>query len=104
MLLVNVDFVTGKKLKTLGLVKGSMIQTKNLFVDIGQGFKSMLGGKLGAYTAMMDKARAMATDNMIAEAQKLGADAIINVRYATSAVAPTAAEVIAYGTAVKFIK
>jgi len=104
MLLVNTDFITDRKLQTLGLVKGSSIRTRNVFVDVGQAFKNMIGGELRSYTGMMDTARKQATERMIEEAKKSGADAIINVRYSTSTVAPAAAEVIVYGTAVKFLK
>ncbi|MBP5749648.1 MAG: YbjQ family protein [Firmicutes bacterium] len=103
MLLVNTDYITGKELEMLGIVKGSTIQTRNLGRDITQGFKSLVGGELKAYTEMMNEARALATKRMVEEAEALGADAVVNVRYASSSVMDTAAEVIAYGTAVKFI-
>src|SRR5699024_7797177 len=103
MILVNTDFITDKEFKTLEVVKGSTIQTKHLGKDIGQGFKHLVGGELKAYTAMMNDARALATKRMVEEAESLGGDAIINVRYSTSAVTQGAAEVIVYGTAVKFI-
>ena len=102
MILVNTDYITGKELETIGLVKGSTIQSKNLGRDITQALKSMLGGELKAYTDMMNEARALATKRMVDEAEKLGADGIVNIRYASSSVMQSAAEVIAYGTAVKF--
>jgi len=102
MILVNTDYISGKELEMLGLVKGSTIQTKNIGRDITQSFKTLVGGELGAYTQMMNDARALATKRMVAEAEALGADAIVNVRYASSAVMQGAAESIAYGTAVKF--
>lgn len=102
MILVNTDYISGKELEMLGLVKGSTIQTKNIGRDITQSFKTIVGGELKAYTEMMNYARSLATDRMVEEAGKLGADAVVNVRYATSAVMQGAAEVIAYGTAVKF--
>ena len=102
MLIVNTDYITGKDLEMLGLVKGSTIQTKNIGRDITQSLKTIVGGELGAYTQMMNEARQLATDRMIEEARFLGADAVVNVRYATSAVMQGAAEVMAYGTAVKF--
>ena len=102
MLIVNTDFITGKELETIGLVKGSTIQSKNIGKDLGQGFKSLVGGELKSYTKMMNEARDLATDRMIEEAQTLGADAVINVRY-SSAVMQGAAEIIVYGTAVKFL-
>jgi uncharacterized protein YbjQ (UPF0145 family) len=103
MILVNTDFITGKELETLTLVKGSTIQSKHLGKDISQSFKTLVGGELTAYNEMMNEARAIATKRMVAEAEALGADAIINIRYASSAVMQGAAEVIVYGTAVKFL-
>ncbi|MDD4312202.1 MAG: YbjQ family protein [Eubacteriales bacterium] len=102
MILVNTDYITGKELEMLGLVKGSTIQTKNIGRDITQGFKTLVGGELTAYNEMMNDARALATKRMVSEAEALNADAIVNIRYASSAVMAGAAEVIAYGTAVKF--
>ena len=103
MILVNTDYISGKSFEMLGLVKGSTIQSKNIGKDITQGFKTLVGGELKAYTEMMNEARALATKRMAAEAEELGADAVVNVRYASSAVMQGAAEVMAYGTAVKFI-
>lgn len=103
MILVNTDYITGKKLEMLSLVKGSTIQSKNIGRDITQGLKTLIGGELGAYTEMMNDARALATQRMTEEAEALGADAVVNIRYATSAIMQGAAEVIAYGTAVKFV-
>lgn len=102
MILVNTDYISGREMETLGLVKGSTIQTKNIGRDITQSFKTLVGGELKAYTQMMDDARALATKRMVEEAEALGADGIVNVRYASSAVMQGAAEVITYGTAVKF--
>ena len=102
MILVNTDYINGKELEMLGLVKGSTIQSKNVGKDITQGFKTLVGGELKGYTEMMNEARALATKRMVEEAEKLGADAIVNIRYASAAVMQGAAEVMAYGTAVKF--
>ena len=102
MILVNTDYITGKELEMLGLVKGITIQSKNIGRDITQSFKTIIGGELGAYTEMMNEAREIATKRMVAEAEQMGADAVVNIRYASSAVMQGAAEVIAYGTAVKF--
>ncbi len=102
MILVNTDYVSGKELETLGLVQGSTIQSKNIGRDITQGFKTLVGGELKAYTDMMNEARALATKRMVREAESLGADGVVNIRYASSTVMQGAAEVIAYGTAVKF--
>lgn len=101
MILVNTDYISGKELEMIGLVKGSTIQSKNLGKDITQGFKTLVGGELKAYTEMMNEARALATKRMVEEAEALNADAIVNIRYASSAVMQGAAEVMAYGTAVK---
>ena len=103
MILVNTDYISGKEFEMLGLVKGSTIQTKHLGKDIGQSFKHLMGGELKAYNEMMNDARALATKRMVEEAERLGADAVVNIRYASSAVMQGAAEVIAYGTAVKFV-
>ena len=103
MILVNTDFITGKELQTLSLVKGSTIQSKNIGKDIAQSFKTLVGGELKAYNEMMNDARALATKRMVEEAETLKADAIVNIRYASSAVMQGAAEVIVYGTAVKFV-
>ncbi len=103
MILVNTDYISGKNLEMLGLVKGSTIQSKNIGRDITQSFKTIVGGELGAYTEMMNDARALATKRMAAEAEAMGADAVVNVRYASAAIMQGAAEVMAYGTAVKFV-
>lgn len=103
MVLVNTDYITGKNFEMLGLVKGSTIQSKNIGKDITQSFKTLVGGELKAYTQMMDEARALATRRMEEEAEALGADAVINIRFASAAVMQGAAEIVAYGTAVKFV-
>ncbi len=103
MLLVNTDYITGKELEMLGLVKGSTIQSKHMGKDITQGFKTLVGGELTSYNEMINEARALATKRMVEEASALGADAVVNIRYASSAIIQGAAEVIAYGTAVKYI-
>lgn len=102
MILVNTDYITGKELEMLGLVRGSTIQCKNVGRDITQGLKTLVGGELTAYNEMMNEARALATKRMVEEAEQLGADAVVNIRYASAAVMQGAAEVIAYGTAVRF--
>ena len=102
MILVNTDYIAGKDLEMLGLVKGSTIQTKHLGKDIGAGFKTLVGGELTSYNEMMNEARALATKRMVEEAETLGADAVVNIRYASASVMAGAAEVMAYGTAVKF--
>ena len=102
MILVNTDYISGKELETLSLVKGSTIQSKHIGKDLANSFKTLVGGELTSYNDMMNEARAIATKRMVKEAEELGADAIVNIRYASSAIMQGAAEVIAYGTAVKF--
>ena len=102
MLLVNTDYISGKELETLGIVKGSIVQTKNFGKDFMAGIKTLVGGEVTEYTDMLNQARQIAIKRMVDEAQSLGADAVVNVRYASSSVMQGAAEVIAYGTAVKY--
>ncbi len=102
MILVNTDFISGKTLETISIVKGSTIRAKHLGKDILSGLKTIVGGELTEYSKMIDEARAIATMRMVKEAEELKADAVINIRYATSNVAQGAAEVLVYGTAVSF--
>ena len=102
MILATTDTIVGKELETLGLVKGSTIQTVNAFRDIGAGLKTLVGGELTKYNEMMNSARALATKRMVEEAENMGADAIVGLRYSSAAIMQSAAEVMAYGTAVRF--
>lgn len=102
MILVTTNGIEGKELEMLGLVKGSTIQTVNAFRDIGAGLKNLVGGELTKYNEMMNKARALATKRMVEEAEGMGADAVVCVRYSSASVMQSAAEIMAYGTAVKF--
>ena len=102
MILVNTDYIAGKELEMLGMVKGSTIQSVNMGKDMGQASKSLVGGELKSYNEMMNNARALATKRMVEEAEALGADAIVNVRYSSASIMQSAAEVMSYGTAVKF--
>jgi len=104
MILVNTDFISGKTLETISIVKGSTIRAKHLGKDILSGLKTIVGGELTEYGEMIDEARAIATQRMVKEAEEMKADAVINIRYATSNVAQGAAEVLVYGTAVSFVK
>ena len=105
MKLVNIDYVPGYQVKeALGLVKGTVVQTKNIGRDFMAGMKTIVGGEIASYTEMLTVARQIATKRMVDEATNLGADAVINVRYGSSAVMNGAAEVIAYGTAFKLEK
>ncbi len=101
MIIVNIDYIPGKKVEVLGMARGSIIQSKNVGKDIMSGLKTLVGGELTHYSEMMNEARAKATKRMADDAERMGADAVINVRYASSAVMAGAAEVMAYGTAVK---
>lgn len=103
MILVNIDHIPGKEIEAIGLVKGSSIRTKNMFRDIGAGLKTLIGGEMKGYVKMMDEARQLATKRMVDDAEKVGADAVINIRYSTSAIMAGAAEILAYGTAVKLV-
>lgn len=103
MILVNTDYITGKEFEMIGLVRGTMIQSVHIGKDIMNSFKTLVGGELTSYTEMMNEARAVATKRMAADAEAMGADAVINIRYSSSTVVQGAAEIMAYGTAVKFI-
>ena len=102
MLLTTTERIDGRETETLGLVRGCTVQSKNFGRDFMSGLKTLVGGEITAYTEMMNEARAIATKRMVADAEALGADAIVCLRYASSAVMQGAAEVICYGTAVKF--
>lgn len=102
MLLVNTASIAGREIQMLEMVMGSTVQTKHLGQDITQGLKTIVGGELKVYNDMMQEARNLATERMVAAATQLGADAIVNVRYTTSAIMNGAAEVMVYGTAVTF--
>ena len=102
MIIVNTDYVAGKKIKeSLGMVRGSVVRARWLGRDIGAMLKTIIGGEIKGYTELMDIAREEALKRMVGEAKKLKADAIFNVRFATSDIMQVAAEVLAYGTAVR---
>lgn len=103
MLITTTDTIPGKSLEILGLVKGSSIMTVHAGKDIMNSFKTLVGGELSSYNEMMEKARNLAGERMMSEAHTLGADGIVAVRYNSSSVAQGAAEVMAYGTAVRFL-
>lgn len=103
MILVNTDYIPGKNFEMIGLVRGSMIQSVHVGKDIMNSFRTLVGGELTSYTEMMNEARAVATKRMADDAAAMGADAVINIRYASSQVMQGAAEIMAYGTAVKFV-
>ena len=103
MLLLNIDHVPGRDMEAIGLVKGTVVQSKNFGKDFMAGMKTLVGGEITSYTDMLVEARQIATKRMVDEANALGADAIVNIRFGSSAVMQGAAEVVAYGTAVKFL-
>ena len=103
MILTTTEHFSGREYEILGLVKGSTIQTVNAIKDIGAGLKTLVGGELTKYNVMMNDARALATKRMVQEAEEMGADAIIAMRYSSSSIMQSAAEVMAYGTAIRFI-
>ncbi len=102
MLLVNIDNIPGKEFDVLGIAKGNVVQSKNFGKDFMAGIKTLVGGEITGYTEMLNEARQIAVKRMVDDAERLGADAVVNVRYASAAVMQGAAEVIAYGTAVKY--
>jgi len=102
MILVSTDFVSGRAITAcLGLVRGNTIKAKWFGKDIMAGLRQIVGGELKEYTEMLTEAREEALNRMIKEAEKLNADAVINIRFSTSQVMASAAEILAYGTAVK---
>ncbi len=101
MLISNLEFMTGKKvIKHLGLVQGSSVRAKHAGKDIMSGIKNMFGGELTAYTDLLQESREEATNRMIQQAESIGANAVLNVRYSTSSITAGAAEIYVYGTAV----
>lgn len=102
MKLVTIDSIPGREFEALGMVKGTIVQSKNFGRDFMAAMKTLVGGEIVSYTEMLNEARQIATKRMVDEAEKLGADAVVGVRYGSSAVMQGAAEVVAYGTAVKF--
>ena len=103
MLLVNVEHIPGRQVELLGLVKGSVVQSKHLGKDFMAGMKTLVGGEIEGYTQMLNEARQIATKRMADEAETLGADAVLNVRYGSASLMQGAAEVVVYGTAAKFV-
>ena len=100
MIVSNIEFIPGKEIiKHLGVVQGNTVRTKHLGRDIMAGLKNLVGGELVGYTELLTDARQEATDRMIKQAEGIGANAVVNVRYATSSVSAGAAELFVYGTA-----
>ena len=103
MKLVTIETIPGQAFEALDVVKGTVVYSKNFGRDFMAGMKTLVGGEIVGYTEMLNEARAIATKRMVEAAETLGADAVVGMRYASSAVMQGAAEVIAYGTAVKFV-
>ena len=103
MTLVTTESLGGRAYDVLGIVKGTTIQSVHIGKDIGSAFKTLVGGELRSYNEMLNKARALATERMVREAEALGADAVVAVRYSSSSVMQGAAEVMVYGTAVRYV-
>ena len=101
MIIVNTPTIEGRVIDTLGMVSGNTVQSKNAFKDIGAGFRNLVGGEVGSYTKMLAESRDIAINRMIEQAQKMGADAIVNVRFSSASIMDGAAEILVWGTAVK---
>lgn len=102
MKLVSIEVIPGQEFKIMDVVKGTVVYSKNFGRDFMAGMKTLVGGEIVGYTEMLNEARAIATKRMVDAAEELGADAVVGMRYASSSVMQGAAEVMAYGTAVKF--
>ena len=102
MIVSNTESVPGREVaEILGLVNGNIVQARNIGRDIQAGLRNVVGGRVGVYSEMLSEARAEATRLMVTEAESLNADAVVNVRYTTSAISQGMSEILAYGTAVK---
>jgi len=100
--LATTECISGKELKYLGLVKGSIVLTRHIGKDFMAGFKSIVGGEVKQFTGLLQEARNTATYRMVLEARGLRADAVVAIRYTTAEIMESAAEVMVYGTAVKY--
>ena len=103
MKLLSIEYIPGQEIEALGIVKGTVVQTKNVGHDFMAGMKTLVGGEIVSYTQMLNEARQSAVKRRVDEAKEMGADAVIGVKYGSSQVMSGAAEVIAYGTAVKYV-
>ncbi|MCR4754735.1 MAG: YbjQ family protein [Lachnospiraceae bacterium] len=104
MKLVSIETIPGQNYEVLGLVKGTIVNSKNIGRDLMAGLKTIVGGEIVGYTEMLNEARQIATKRMVDEAEELGADAVVGIRYGSSSVMTSAAEIIVFGTAVKFVE
>lgn len=103
MMLLSIDYIPGKEIEAIGMVKGAIVQTKHFGNDFMAGMKTLVGGEITSYTDMLNEARQIAVKRMVDEAKELNADAVIGIRYGSAQMMQSAAEVIAYGTAVKIL-
>ena len=101
MLLLNIDHIPGREIEALGLVKGSVVQAKQFDKDFMASMKTLVGGEVEGYTELMEEARKVATKRMVDDAERLGADAVVNIRFASASIMQGAAEITVYGTAVR---
>ena len=101
MLLLNIDYIPGREIEALSLVKGSVVQCKHFGKDFMAGMKTLVGGEVEGYTELMEEARKVATKRMVDDAERLGADAVVNIRFASASIMQGAAEITVYGTAVR---
>lgn len=102
MLLLNIDHIPGKEIEALGIVRGSVVKSKSFGKDFMASMKTLVGGEIEAYSELLNEARQIATKRMVDQAEAMGADAVINIRYTSASIMQSAAEITAYGTAVKY--
>lgn len=102
MKIFTIDTIPGKTYEALDTVKGTVVYSKNLGRDFMAGMKTLVGGEIVGYTEMLNEARQIATKRMVDQAEELGADAVVNIRYTSASIMQSAAEITAYGTAVKY--
>ena len=104
MKLLSIEYIPGEEIEALGMVKGTVVQSKNIGRDFMAGMKGLVGGEIAGYTEMLNEARQIAVKRMVDEAKAMDADAIIGIQYGSSQVMQGAAEMVAHGTAVKILK
>ena len=102
MLLLNIDHIPGKEIEALGIARGSVVKSKSFGKDFMAAMKTLVGGEIEAYSELLNEARQIATKRMVDQAEAMGADAVINIRYTSASIMQSAAEITAYGTAVKY--
>ncbi len=104
MKLLSIDYVPGAEIEALGMVKGTVVQCKSFGRDFMASMKNFVGGEIAGYTEMLNEARQIAVKRMVDDAEALGADAVIGIRYGSAEIMAGAAECIAYGTAVRILE